>query len=50
VRAKQIPLAIETMKHLEDHFGAKFDEAALRSLPGYPELFDSPEYKAFRGG
>jgi predicted Zn-dependent protease len=50
VRAKNYALAAETMKHLEDHFGAKFDEAALRKIEGYGEFLDSPEYKALRGG
>jgi hypothetical protein len=49
VRAKNYVLAVETMKHLEEHFHAKFDEDKLRKIPGYPELLDSPEYTS-RGG
>lgn len=49
VRQKNFALAVETLQHLEQTFGVKFDEDSLRKIPGYPELLESPEYKS-RGG
>lgn len=48
VRRKQYPLAVETMTHLQQSFGAKLDDAALHTLPEYAEFLESPEYAAWR--
>ena len=43
VHARKYALAVETMKHLEDHFQATFSEDGLRKIPAYAEFLDSPE-------
>ena len=47
VKRKQYKLAVETMQHLHDDFGAKLDPDALAKLPDYTDFLASDEYKAY---
>lgn len=47
VKRKDYKLAVETMQHLRDDFGAKLDPDALGKLPDYAAFLASDEYKAY---
>lgn len=48
VHRKQWQLAIETIEHLQQHFGATLTDEALHKLPEYADFLASPEYQAWR--
>jgi hypothetical protein len=48
VHRKQYPLAIETIEHLQQAFGAKLTDEALHKIPEYTDFLASPEYQAWR--
>jgi len=48
VYRKDFAKAFETIEHLQQHFKAKLDDAALHKVPSYAEFLASPEYAAWR--
>jgi hypothetical protein len=45
---KQTNEALGTMSELSRRFGAKWDDARLRTVPGFADLVATPEYEAWR--
>jgi len=48
VHRKQYKLAIETIEHLQQHFGAVLSDEAMHKIPEYADFLASPEYEAWR--